>query len=438
MITTAQKELAQWALAHAKKCGAQHARIVLNTGSSSEYGIRNKDLEKLQQSSSVSLQITLFVDGRYGAVSSNRMEKEEIAKLIENGVMSTKLLTEDKDRQLPSPERYYKGNTNLQLFDNKIESLSATDKIAMANQVAAEVLGKDSRIISVSTSYSDGTGSSYTIDSQNFEGEEKSTYFSLSAEVSVKGEGEARPESYWYDSSLFFDKLEKVNIGKKAMERALQKIGQQKISSGQYFTIVDNMVAGQLFYPILNAMNGASIHQKTSFLMNKKGLLIVNPKLTLTDKPHLVGTFGARNFDGEGVATQEKKWIEDGKLTDYILNTYYANKLKMTPTISSLSTITFNAGNRSSSALLQSVKKGIFITGFNGGNCNPTTGDFSYGIEGFLIENGQLSQPISEMNITGNILVLWSNLVEIGNDPRTNSSLQIPTLCFDKISFSGI
>jgi PmbA protein len=77
------------------------------------------------------------------------------------------------------------------------------------------------------------------------------------------------------------------------------------------------------------------------------------------------------------------------------------------------------------------------VTGFNGGNCNPTTGDFSYGIEGFLIENGKITQPVNEMNITGNMLTLWNNLVEIGNDARLTSNRRIPSLLFDNIDFSG-
>lgn len=78
------------------------------------------------------------------------------------------------------------------------------------------------------------------------------------------------------------------------------------------------------------------------------------------------------------------------------------------------------------------------ITGFNGGNCNSSTGDFSYGIEGFLIENGKLTQPVSEMNVTGNMLALWSSLVETGNDPRLSSSWRIPSLVFEGVDFSGL
>jgi PmbA protein len=89
-------------------------------------------------------------------------------------------------------------------------------------------------------------------------------------------------------------------------------------------------------------------------------------------------------------------------------------------------------------ALTAKMDKGILVTGFNGGNCNGTTGDFSYGIEGFLIRNGQPVQPVSEMNITGNMLTLWSNLVETGNDAAAHHPWHIPSLLFDNVDFSGM
>ena len=132
---------------------------------------------------------------------------------------------------LADPARYYKGGKpDLQLFDKKLYEVNPDDKVAIARAAAEEVLGKDERIISVDSSYSDGEGSSYRLISNGFEGESKSTWFSVSASVSIKGEGEARPQDYWYDSALFYDKLTKTGIGAKALERVLRKLGQKKAS----------------------------------------------------------------------------------------------------------------------------------------------------------------------------------------------------------------
>ena len=117
---------------------------------------------------------------------------------------------------------------------------------------------------------------------------------------------------------------------------------------------------------------------------------------------------------------------------------YGANKMNISPTISSASVLTMEMSDKNLDALIADMDKGILVTGFNGGNCNSTSGDFSYGVEGFLIEGGKLTQPISEMNVTGNMIKLWNQLIEVGNDPRLSSSWQIPSLCFEGIDFSGL
>jgi PmbA protein len=108
------------------------------------------------------------------------------------------------------------------------------------------------------------------------------------------------------------------------------------------------------------------------------------------------------------------------------------------PTIADPSILILQPGNKDLQGLIADVNNGILVTGFNGGNSNSSTGDFSFGIEGFLIENGQTTQPINEMNVTGNFLSLWSSLAQVGNDPRLNSSWRIPSLVFDGVDFSGI
>lgn len=110
----------------------------------------------------------------------------------------------------------------------------------------------------------------------------------------------------------------------------------------------------------------------------------------------------------------------------------------MEPTGGSTANLVFNIGDKDLQGLLASVKKGILVTGFNGGNSNGTSGDFSYGIEGFLVENGEIVQPVSEMNITGNMKTLWSGIGEIGNDVNDSSSWLTPSIVFEGVDFSGV
>ena len=417
MITNENKKLAQWAMEFALKNGCQASRVSIYNGSSSSFEIRDMKMDRLQQASENSLVIHLFVDGRFGSFSTNRLDKKELEGFIRNGIASTRFLAEDKARTLPDASLYYKGGgADLQLIDPKFDSIQPDDKVALAMNVCNEMMGKDDRIISANSSYSDEKDFKYMVASNGFEGEASGSSFSLVASVSIKGEGDARPESYWFDSSLYYDTLVKEGLGAKALERVMRKLGQKKVASGKYQMVVDNMNSSRLLSPVIDALYGSSIQQKNSFLLDKIDQKVLGDKLTIIDEPHMVGASGARYFDGEGVATKRMPVFENG-----------------VPSI-----LTMQMGNKDTEGLIASVDKGILVTGFNGGNSNSTTGDFSYGVEGFLIEKGKLTQPISEMNATGNMISLWSNLAEVGNDPRTFSSWRVPSLLFDGVDFSGL
>lgn len=439
MISNQHKEIAQWAMQFALKNGCQAARVSIITGNNNSFEYRNQQLDKLHQSSENKLYIELFTDNRYGTFSTNRIDKDGLEAFIKEGIISTKYLAQDTFRQLPSPERYYKSQgSNLDLYDESFDKISTEDKLNITQQAVEEIYGSDPRIISISSAYDDGVGGEYMIASNGFEAESFDSAFNLTVEVALKTEGDARAESYWFDSSIYWNDLKKKGIGQKALERALRKIGQTKVKSGKYDMLLDNTTSSRLLSPILGALYGTALQQKNSFLLDKLGKQIASDKLTIRDTPHMARSFGARWFDGEGVATQYRTIIENGILNMYFIDTYNSLKMGIAPTIASPSIIQLNLGNKNHDQLLHSIQKGIWVTGFNGGNSNPTTGDFSFGVEGFLIENGVISTPISEMNITGNILSLWNNLEEIGNDPRNSSPWRLPSLLFSNVNFSGL
>jgi PmbA protein len=431
--------MAQWAMDYALKNGCQAAKVTLYANSNTSFELRDAKIDRLQQASENGMGIALYVDGRYGSFSTNRLNKTELETFIKNGIDSIRYLAPDEYRVPADPERYFKGGMpDLKLFDPQVFSLNPDTKVELARAVAEEILGKDDRIISVESSYSDGEDASYLLISNGFEGEAKSTWFSLSSGVSIRGEGEARPSDGWYESRLFYNDLPKTDLGKKALERVLRKLGQEKVKSGKYTMVMDNRSSSRMLSPVISALYGSALQQKNSFLLDKVGEQIAHSKLVVTDIPHLIGANGSRYFDNEGVATLRRPIIENGVLKTYFIDTYNGKKMNVAPTISSPSRVVMELGTKDVQGLIADVSKGIFVTGFNGGNNNSSTGDFSYGIEGFLIENGQLTQPVNEMNVTGNFLTLWNSLAGIGNDPRPDSSWQIPSLAFDGVDFSGL
>ncbi len=429
--------LAKWAMNHALNNGAQHVSVTIANSKNSSIDVREEKIETLEQATQNNLSIRLFVDKKYSTHSTNRLKKEDLAGFIEEAIAGTKYLAEDEFRTLPEPELYYKGQgENLKILDEKFNTVDPEKKIDLAFVAEKEVLGKDERIISVSTSYYDGLSERVMVNSNGFEGDTSNSYYGISASVSVKS-GDTRPSASWSESAIFFDDLKKDGIGQIALDKALKKIGQKKITSGKMPMIVENRQMSRIFNPLISALSGSAIQQKSSFLIDKLDEKVVSDKLSITDNPFIVGGRGSRHFDSEGLATKKRAIFENGVLKSYFIDTYYAKKLGMAPTSGGTTNLEFKTGNNDLQGLVKLVKKGILVTGFNGGNSNDTTGDFSFGIEGFLIENGKIVQPVSEMNITGNLLGLWSEIIEVGNDINTNSSWLTPSILFDGVDFSG-
>ena len=166
------------------------------------------------------------------------------------------------------------------------------------------------------------------------------------------------------------------------------------------------------------------------------------------DYARTTGKAGARLFDTEGVATKDAPIIEAGVVKQYFVNTYMANKMGIAPTVEDISRpclmpymkgcdLTYGEKEVSLEDILKLTVNGILVTGFNGGNCNPVTGDFSFGIEGFAFSKGKITHPVREMLITGNIMELWNSLLAAGSDARPSSRWQIPTLAFEGVAFSA-
>jgi PmbA protein len=430
-------DLAKWAIQYALDNGAQQASVSISNNRSSSVEVREDKIDKLEQAIQSNLSIRLFVDNKYSSHSTNRLKKEELTRFISEAISGTKYLSEDEFRTLPEPELYYKGGgQDLNTLDKSFDIHDPQGKIELAFQAEREVLGKDERIISVTASYYDGLSERVMVASNGFEGDTANSYYGLNSQVSVKG-GDARPESYWSESAIFYEQLEKNDVGRKALERALKKIGQGKIDSGKMPMIVENRIVGRLFGPLISALNGSAIQQKNSFLIDKLGEKVFSEKLNVTDDPFIISGRGSRLFDNEGLATKKRPLFENGIVKNYFLDTYYGKKLGMNPTSGSNTNLVFKLGDKDLDGLVAAVGKGILVTGFNGGNSNGSTGDFSYGIEGFLIENGNIVRPVSEMNITGNMKELWSGIDEVGNDVNKNSSWLTPSILFEGVDFSG-
>jgi len=432
--------MCDYALGRALRKGAQHARVAAISNTANELSVLNDSIETIQKAVDSSLMIHLFVDGRYGTCSTNKADPSGIDKLLDDAIASVRLLAPDPFRKLVPAELRYEGDP---LYSAHRGSVDTGVKKAFLTGCAASIWGKDPALISITAGYSDYRRWLHLADTDGLNCTSEETWYSLSVECAVRGRGDARPSDWDYQGGI---RPEDIGMGQgnpckcaaSALERALAKRNPRKIGSGRYQVIVENRVAATLLSPLIDAMSGSSLQQQNSFLLDKLGKSIASPALTLIDNPRRKGSPGYRFFDSEGLRTAKRTVIETGRLNTFFLNTYHALKMQMPPTISSPSLLFVKAGKGNSATFAGLIKNGIFVTGFNGGNCNTTTGDFSYGIEGFYVEHGQITYPINEMVMTGNMLDLWSRLLAAGDDALKTMSWQTPSLLFDDIEFSGL
>jgi PmbA protein len=263
--------------------------------------------------------------------------------------------------------------------------------------------------------------------------------FSASASVSVQDPDGRRPEEYDYAVARHLGDLpDAATLGRRAGERTLGRIGSAKARSAKMSMAVEARSAGRLVSMLMAPMQAMAIQQKRSFLDGKLGAKIGSAQLHFVDEPLLAKGLGSRTFVGEGIAARTRPLFDSGALATYFVDTYYGRKLGAKPTTGGASNLSWKLGAKDQAGLLASMKDGILVTGFLGGNSNAATGDFSLGVQGFRVRGGQVAEPVGEMNIAGNQLDFWKRLVAVGNDPFPSSSLRTPTLVFDGIDFAGV
>ncbi len=433
-------ELAEWAMDFSLKAGASESVVDISNSRNIEIEFRDKKLDKLQESTQNSLNLQIYANQRYSSHSTSDLRKDELKKFITEAVASTKYLTEDQFRSLPDPKFYpSKLNLDLNLTDSSYENIDPTSRVNLASEIEKEAMAVSNLIISSTAGYYDTYEESIKLHSNGFKGESEGTYFSAGAQVTVNDENGGRPEDWYYATTRFRNELPSPSLlGSEAAKRALRKIGQKKIESGEYQMLVENRASGRLLSVFSRAMTARAIQQKSSFLdgmLNKK---IASEKMTVIDDPYLKKGLGSKLFDGEGLAAEKRVMIEKGVLKNYFIDNYYGKKLGWNPTTAGPSNLVYEYGSKSFDELLKEITKGIIVTGFIGGNSNSTTGDFSFGIVGLFVENGQIIKPVNEMNISGNAKEVWNQLVEMGNDPYQYSSNLVPSMLFEGIQFSGI
>jgi len=441
ILSEEEISLARKAVTYALEKGADKVRITLNKSLMDLVGTLNGEIDKVSHCLDRSMSINLFVDGRFGTFSLNRFEERIVEDFIAKAVDTTRMLAPDSCRDLPEQRRVEKGaatGMELDLYDGQYDRMDSPRRVALA--LGASIF-KDNpgAILSEEAEYSDSVFDNLIIDSEGTFCRHTETSFEYGVEITISDGGD-RYSSYWWDSS---PRLEDLRIGECcsiALERARAQIGPKPQKSGRYCMVIDSECASKVVTPLLNALNAYSLQQNNSFLLDSLGKKIFSDGFTIMEACRSKGETGSRLFDSEGVATRTVPIIEGGVVKQYFVNTYMAAKMGLEGTVEGAirpKVMPWPVAGLDREAIMKRCGEGILVTGFNGGNSNSSTGDYSFGIEGFAFKDGRITHPVREMLVTGNFITLWSNLLAAGDDARLCMSKLIPTLAFSNVDFSG-
>jgi PmbA protein len=293
-------------------------------------------------------------------------------------------------------------------------------------------------VISATSYVSDGTQTQASASSNGFSGVQESTNCWLGASVTLSDQGDRRAADSFFAGSPYVDDLpDAASIAGKALDRALVRLDTEKGPTLKSTMVVDARAAAQLLGRLMGPANARSVQQGRSFWAELIDQEAFSPKLTIVDDPLIVRGLGSRHYDREGISSKVLPIVEAGVVRNIYVDTYYGRKAGMTPTTGSASNRRVQPGDRSLAELLSDAGEGVYVTSWLGGNADSTTGDFSLGLRGHMIENGEIGRPVGEMNVTGNLRDLFTRLEALGNDPYPYSRTLAPSLVFSDVDFSG-
>lgn len=435
-------DLARRVAERARSLGAEEASVSVSRSSEVSLTRRAGKLEQAQQATSLGVSLSLLVEDRFSTHSTSDLRPEALDDFLGRAVAATRVLEPEPERRQPERALCGRGAAEevLDLHDPAHATLSADRRreLAEAMEGAIDALPERRRILSSTVYVTDSVSDSARVMTNGFEGVHRETGYGMGGEATLEEPDGRRPEAFaWYGASHRATIPAPEAIAAEIWRRAEERTGCRPIGSGRYPMLLENHAVGRILGVLGGPLSGSELHQGRSCLAGKLGERIASERLTLIDDPLIPRASGSRPWDGDGLRARPMPILEDGVLKNYYLSVYYGRKLGMAPTSGGRSNWVVPAGQRSREAILADLPRCIVVTGFLGGNSNALTGDFSFGIQGLLYENGRCTAHLSEMNVSGNLFGILAAFREAADDVWTWSSLRSPSLLFEDVSFSG-
>jgi len=429
----------------ARKAGADGADAMYHESRSLGAGVRLGQPEDVESSESRDLGLRVLVGQRQACVSTTDFAASTLDELVSRAVSMARAAPEDKFCGLPDPAQLASKPQDFDIYDGvELEMPQLLERAKEAEAAATAVPGvtnsdggSASRAFSM-TAYANTAG---------FNGAGWIGWHSVSASA-IAGKDTGMETDYDSEARTHLaDMPSPESIGRKAGERAVKRLNPRKLDSKAMPIVYDPRVASGLIGHLIGAINGASVARGTSFLKDKLGEMIFAPGISIIDDPHRPRGFRSGWFDLEGVGTTKRNLIDDGRLTTWLLDCATARQLGMqstghasrgtsSPPSPSAYNLHMTPGKHTPAELMADIKEGVYVTQLIGMGVNGVTGDYSRGASGFLIRDGQIVEPVSEITIAGNLKQMFAQMTP-ANDLVFRFGTDAPTIRVEGMTVAG-
>lgn len=432
----------------AVKKGCDAAEVFIKSARGISVEAKNGKVEALEASRDFGIAIKVIKNRRLGF--SFATNPDGIEKIIDEALQGAEWTSEDKFVGIPD----YAPSEDVLVFDENINKLKEEDIIKDAILLEESALNFDGRIKKVrKAEVGAGIGNTTIINSRGINVTYESSYYSAS--VSTLAQDSSGDSQMGWDSasSRRMSDVDVKSVGKEASTRAVELLGSRRISAVKLPVILSPSVAVDFLDILSSSLSSEAVQKQRSFLVGKVGQNIISGLVDIVDDGTMAWMTGTRPVDDEGVPTMNKTLISKGALMGYIYNTYTARKAGVSSTgnavrgfkslpgvgVTNIYIKPAKVGASGRSPLqVKSMSRGILILGAMGVHtANPVSGDFSVGISGLWIENGEAVYPIKEAVMSGNILDMFKKVEAVGKDLKFYGSSGAPSLLIGDMDISA-
>lgn len=430
--------IAQEILDEAKRLGAHQAEVGISANKGFSVRAREGDVETVEYNQDKVVEITVYFGKRVGSASLSDLRPEAIRSAVEAACHIAKFTDEDPAAGLADKSELGFGYPALDAcypWDISVEKA-----IELAIQCEREAVGQDKRIMSAEdASVSTVQVVSIYGNTHGFIGVAPYTRHDIScALIAKKGNDMQRDYSYTVATDPL--SLESVSVvAKNAAERAVNRLGARKLKTMKAPVIFAAEEARSLLGHFIAAISGGALYRKATFLLDHLDKKVFPDFVHLQEHPHLSRALGSAPFDNDGVLTRDNVFVENGILRQYCMGVYSARKLGMKTTGNSggVHNLTIKPGNKDLAALIKTMDRGLIVTELMGQGVNILTGDYSRGVGGFWVENGEIQYPVHEITVAGKLQDMYSRMVEVGNDVDVRGNVRTGSILLEEVMIAG-